>query len=92
MRRTVYKYGLSLGEQELELPVGAQVLNIGVQKIDGSPQLFLWALVAPETMNKIKHKIFVVGTGHAMPHGEVEHLGTVQHGTYVWHVFKGLLL
>lgn len=93
MSQAVYKYSLTPGEQELRLPVGATILDIGVQYVDSrQPQLFLWALVEPESSNMINHKIVVVGTGHSMPECEVEHLGTVQCDGFVWHAFNSVLL
>lgn len=91
MSRAVYKYRIGLGEQELALPVGAEIIHLDVQRVDGQPQLFLWAVVQPESSNMINHKLVVVGTGHPMPEGEVEHLGTIQSDGFVWHAFKVLL-
>jgi hypothetical protein len=92
MNRAVYKYRLTLGDQTLDLPVAAEIIKVGVELEDGSPQLALWAVVQTKSENVISHKIIVAGTGHPLPDDSVlEHLDTVQHNSYVWHIFKVLL-
>jgi len=31
--------------------------------------------------------VYIVGTGHSLPVGDVKFIGTVKVGTYVWHVY-----
>lgn len=88
--KAIWKYQLKVTEeQEISLPIGAQILT--VQELVGIP--CIWVLVDPlETMKEIK-TIRIVGTGH--PADDVtreQYLGTVQicsiSGHHlVWHVF-----
>lgn len=87
MSRKVYKYELELGRNDLELPVGAEILHLANQ----AGRLCLWAKVDESCDNMIHHPIVVVGTGHPLPDAELEHLGTFDVPPFVWHAFKVLL-
>ncbi len=83
--RTIYKYPFAFdGSVELVLPIGAEILHIGVQ--DGV--YCLWALVDTEVKNEIK-RIRIIGTGHEVSEdiGIINHITTIQDGQYVWHIF-----
>ena len=90
-KRAVYKYPCPIEDSfSLDLPVGAEILHLDVQR--GVP--CLWILVNPSKTAKTETRAFLyVGTGHEHPsrfwHG-LEHVGTVQleKGTLVFHLFE----
>lgn len=82
--RTIYKYALLLtGSQTLLLPSSAKPLSVQLQ----GEQLCLWAEVGDEWNPGKEVVISIVGTGHPIPPGAVNYLGTVQQGQFVWHVY-----
>ena len=82
----IYKYPLVIKcSQEIALPEGAKILTFQMQ--DRSP--FIWALVDPDA--SLESRTFrVVGTGHELwpDEGSYDHVGTVQQGPFVWHLFE----
>lgn len=89
---TIWKYKLELtDEQDVEMPVNAQILC--VQEQHG--KIMLWAVV-DETVEalKLKHRIVIYGTGKPVdPKRDMTYIGTVQidnvgEGTLVWHIFE----
>ena len=87
MNRTIYKYRLdNVRRQVLELPRGHEVLKVDEQ--DGT--LVLWALVDVDEP-KERVVLWIFGTGFCVPESLVlYHLGTVQMGQFVWHVFEDI--
>ena len=86
MTRTILKYPLQVTDrQTVALPRGAKVLSVQDQR----GILCLWALVATDA-EIVNVDIRIHGTGHELPDdaSAYAHLGTVQQGQYVWHVFK----
>lgn len=94
--KRVYKYRIEIaGVFTINLPVGAEILHLGVQPLlesDSRYQIpYLWALVDPlvSTEDRIFH---IYGTGHDVPHPELlNHVGTWQQGAFVWHMFEKIL-
>lgn len=88
--KTIWKYRLPTeNEPVLEMPEGAEVINVDVQ--DATP--CLWAIVNPEAA-AVSRKFYIRGTGH--PLGDAagkKHLGTFQLHQFapplVFHVFDG---
>jgi hypothetical protein len=81
--RLIYKYPLNLTDTQLiELPKGSECLTVEMQQ--GHP--CLWAIVDRSQPNEFR-TIFLVGTGHRVPEGFLQHLGTVQDAGFVWHFF-----
>lgn len=90
----VFKYPLLIeGYQTVEMPAGAVVLHVGVER--GVP--CAWALVDPER-EPVTRVFRTVGTGHELnipederehEHLAHEHLGTYEigEGAFVGHVF-----
>jgi len=79
----VYKYKLErLESQFLEIPVVADILSVQIQNGD----ICLWALVDLELGVENK-EIIIVGTGMTI-NCNVNHIGTVQEDSFVWHVFE----
>jgi hypothetical protein len=90
---TIHKYELQVvSVQELELPLGAEILTVEALSKDTHPascyngKIFLWAKVDTD-QPMIKHSIDIVGTSGACPRG-AKHLGTVFMSPLVWHVFR----
>jgi len=86
--KSVYKYKLQIGgEQQIELPIDAEILTVQVQR----GKLCLWALVDTESVVKVTHRFYVYGTGHNVHDDEhKKYIGTFQlaDGDLVFHVFK----
>lgn len=87
--KTIYKYPLPIGgAYTLQLPVGAQVLD--VQDQHGAVQM--WALVEMNAVGAENRTFAIYGTGHAIPEGvPMLHISTFQQGPFVWHAFELLL-
>lgn len=87
MKRRIYKYYLTNSQRQLvELPQGFQILHVGQQ--DGN--LVLWAMVDVDAPTE-KVPIMIFGTGHPIPEDLfLYHIGTVQVGHFVWHVFEDI--
>ena len=86
MSKTIWKFELEpIDFQTLEVPEGAQFLTIQTQ--NGTP--CLWALVQPDA-KKYLVGIGTYGTGHPIPDGERNYIGTYQlmGGGLVFHVFQ----
>lgn len=82
---TIYKYQLEITDvQNVVMPKDAKILSVQVQL----GALCLWAAV--ETSNKPKSRnIWIYGTGNpALGVMNKRHIGTVQDGPLVWHVFE----
>ncbi len=66
------------------MPEGAMPLDVQVQ----SGVITLWALVNPDA-RPVPRPFSIYGTGHTIENiGELSHIGTVQMGCLVWHVFE----
>lgn len=87
--RKVYKYVLPVDTDcKVDMPVGAEILNIGVQNGD----LCAWVLVEVDMPYETR-RFSVFGTGHEIPSlndGYRQYLATVlmMHGSLVLHVFE----
>lgn len=81
----IYKYPFPIGDRfTLALPKGFQILSVQVQ--NGTP--CIWALVKTESPEEIV-RFRVFGTGHDITNVKTcIHVGTIQMGSYVWHVFQ----
>lgn len=86
--KTIWKYPLELiEEQEINAPVGAQILTVQAQ----NEQPCLWALVDDDDTARHRLYIRIHGTGHGIPNPDkMEYISTFQlaHGSIVFHVFK----
>lgn len=84
--RKIFKYPISvIPEQNIKAPFGARWLDVQVQ----GEVLCLWAVVDPELIDS-EYRISIKGTGVEISELEmpnIKHIGTVQMGSYVWHVF-----
>ena len=86
---TVWKFLIKLiGAFEIEMPEGAVVLHVDLQKGEGG---VLWALVDPD--KPLSTRVFnVVGTGQFLGSRDTmrgtTYVGTYQIPPFVWHVFE----
>jgi len=81
--KTIHKYPVPLhGESKIAMPVHAKILHVGEQ----DQRIYLWAEVDPQYETEIR-MFTVAGTGfHIEDH--LVHVGTVQIGAFVWHVYE----
>jgi len=82
---TIYKYPVGdVGEVfELEMPQGAQILDVQLQ--DGKP--VMWALVDEKA--PLDRRLFMIyGTGWALPGAYGQYVATFQTPPFVWHLFE----
>lgn len=79
----IFKY---IFMQEIEMPIGAQILTIQKQQND----VCIWALVNPEN-NTEKRKFETIGTGWEIVQPEKrKYITTLQEmgGSLIWHYFE----
>jgi hypothetical protein len=85
MPRSVYKYTLSRDHREIEMPMGARLLMVGVQ----DHCIRLWAEVVP--VNPMETREFAIyGTGHEMPGDPGAYVGSciLLGGELVFHIYE----
>ena len=83
----ILKYPLKItDDQKVEMPGRSKVLHVG---LDPGGSLCVWAAVSPGSTRRETHLFAIVGTRNppGPDIGEYKHLGSVLHGTFVWHVF-----
>lgn len=83
---TVHKFPLQIadGPQVVPVPYDARVVHVGAQ----AGELCLWVRLDTDEPYRDRH-FLVVGTGHEAPHPLLsDHVGSVQDGPFVWHVFQ----
>lgn len=83
----IWKFELKQSYQEVEMPVGANLLSVDQQK----EIICLWAEVDPDAKREFR-SFEIFGTGHSIKPGQRKFLGTVltRGGELVWHVFERL--
>lgn len=81
--KTIHKYPIKSWSQNLQIPKGAELLDVQIQK----DALCVWALVDDSEILLTSWVVDVVGTGHPANYSRQAYLGTVQVGDLVWHVF-----
>lgn len=80
--KTIYKYPLQVAdEQQIEMPMDAQLLDIQVQ----NSKIVLWALVNTDN-SMCKRTLIMRGTGHKVGYPG-PYIATIQYGALVLHVF-----
>ena len=83
--RAIWKFPFRLGDRvKLRMPSGAQILHVAQSNEPTTSDLCIWALVDSEAA-AVARTICIYGTGH--PCMEQVHIGTVEIGPFVWHVF-----
>ena len=80
----IYKYPVDLtDDQQISMPVGAQVLTLQMQ--DRKPTI--WALVNPDAPKEIR-RFALFGTGHPFDPSGLTYVGTFQTRGLVFHLFE----
>ncbi len=83
---TIHKWGLEMTDMQvikmprLSSPLTVQIQNGGIS---------LWAMVDTRLTPETNRMVYIVGTGNPMPDilRRDQYVGTVQHQSFVWHVF-----
>ena len=87
MAKAIWKYPIVLGEFEVRMPEGCELLTVQVQGVTAQ----LWALVDPEAPLETRQFV-VAGTGQLLPDwlGASDYVGTYQAhgGALIWHLFR----
>ncbi len=78
----IRKYVIETDYNDLPLHEGATFLAF----MEQGGKLTTWWLDDPTAKDE-PVEIFVYGTGFNV-HGDKEHLGTIQDGSFVWHLFR----
>jgi hypothetical protein len=84
--KVVWKFKMvPIDTQEIEMPVGAEILTVQAQ--GDSPML--WALVDPVKKKEMR-KFLMLGTGHETEEKNLTYIGTFQLmvGALMFHVFE----
>lgn len=85
MAKRIYKYPLTVGINELEIPVGSLILNV----IEQGGVATAYVMVN-DTKQTEKRTLRVFGTGWDLPAVKLEYITTVKDSMFVWHVFEEL--
>lgn len=85
MSKRMFKYRVPIADRQttLELRVGSSIVSVGSQN---PTEVCLWVEV-PDIGRTTRRTFTVVATGEDVPLRGV-HLGTVQDGALVWHVYE----
>lgn len=86
--RTVWKFAIAHQKNEVDMPLGSQVLCAGV---DGHNLISIWAEVPESDTDKVQRRtFFVFGTGHEIPMIALRYIGTAfsPGNVFVWHVYE----
>ena len=89
----MYRYPFPFSVKfDIEMPVGAEVLDAGIQ-VDaaGNKTFCLWALIDPDEAQKESRYFILEGTGHRVSTDmkKENHIASIQDdGGYVWHIFQ----
>ena len=86
--RTVHKFTLDtvVETQQLSLPVGADVVHVGLQ----ADMVTLWVELDTEVQTKMLRPFRLCMTGGRIPEG-FEYRGTIRNNGIVVHVYEGPL-
>lgn len=92
MTAVIWKYRLEGANRELEMPIGATIVHVGMQREYGQEGLnyevpTFWAIVNPENDLEVR-SFHLAGTGITLPGGVVKYHGTVMDGAFVWHLME----
>lgn len=84
--KTIHKYALAAVNNTVLLPEDSKVLLVGIQ----SHLIHIWIELDPEKETKVQHNFRVYPTGAKVPENFV-HRGSIQEGSFVWHVYEVFL-
>jgi hypothetical protein len=80
----IWKHGFALkgGEQRVFMPEGAMPVHFAMQHDIPT----MWFRCNP-TATPVERRFFIQGTGHHFAM-DLTHVGTCQHGEFVWHLLE----
>lgn len=83
--KTIWKYIISAGKEEIKLPKGAEVLSVHEQ----NDEVAMWVSVDPSLETESRY-FRMFGTGHALSERPMKYIGTahLHGGQLVLHVFE----
>ena len=85
----IWKYPVPFSHKaQVLMPADSVVLNVHEQ----GENIYLWVLVDDQLPETVVRTFAIYGTGHKLPTGKMEYLGTVhvERSQLVWHVFEVL--
>jgi len=87
---TIWKFTLPINDVVgVDMPIGAELLSVQADQAGQLDRLTAWAMV--DSNAGIERRVFaMLGTGRPIT-AEIrkrDHVATVQHGQFVWHVFE----
>lgn len=83
--QTIWKFPLLIIErQTVSVPWNATPIHAGLDPA-GAP--CIWCEVESTNTDREPLEVFIVGTGNARPDRATKHLGSINHGLYIWHVY-----
>jgi len=95
----IYKYPIDIsGLQEIELPQGARILAVQVQKhysiekglTQATEEPYFWALVNTDEGRTVRRLFRIYGTGREIEERpeDLDYIGSFQRGPFIYHVFE----
>jgi len=82
--KTVWKFPIEITDvQILQMPHGAEIIHAGLDP-QGGP--CVWARVNPNN-SPAETSLHISGTGHPVPDGDNRHVGSLNQGPCVWHLW-----
>jgi len=86
--KKIHKYEFAITSyQKIAIPKGSKIIHAG---LDPNNLPCIWVEVDPHEEEIVMEELFVLGTGHIMPALDLNHLGTFNADTFVWHVYENL--
>lgn len=80
----IFKYELPVEDNvTVSMPKDARIISAQSQR----GAVTIWAEVEPDAP-RVNRRFRVVGTGHRFDGTGLRHVGTVQAGLFVWHVYE----
>jgi len=79
---TIHKYSMISDVAIIDMPQGAKILSVGVQRTE----IVIWAQVNTDNPT-VTHRFIAFNTGEACGAIPEQFIGTVTVGSIVWHVY-----
>lgn len=80
--KVIWKQALRLSEVDYHLPLNAKLIHVAMQNLD----VTVW-FECDSNNHLVRRKIAIYATGNRMPDEPGQHVGTVNDGDFVWHVY-----
>lgn len=86
--RTVWKYVIPVNDEEVGVPWSEynKVVHVGLDPADPN-NVAIWVEREYKGVENLTLHCRVVGTGHTILDNFCNHLGSVQQGPFMWHVY-----